>query len=226
MPTPPQLLMQDHRKVEGLFEQYKKSADASVVKQICTELKVHTTVEEEVVYPVLGSDVPGGKQMKEHAEEEHQEVEQAIKEIIKLGYQGPQIDGLMQKVISGVTEHVQEEEGEVFPKMEEAIDSAKLERLGAELEKAKQANGSRMNRIISRAQDAGALRTDFRAEDLAIVFAAATATPDWRRASSKRLKAAESSASPWRSSSDTNARSGSLRATCSSSRTSTSSSRP
>jgi AcrR family transcriptional regulator len=50
------------------------------------------------------------------------------------------------------------------------------------LEKAKHANGSRMARIITRAQEAGALRRDFRGEDLAIVFAAATATPDWRRA--------------------------------------------
>jgi AcrR family transcriptional regulator len=50
------------------------------------------------------------------------------------------------------------------------------------LEKAKRGNGSRINRLIMRAQEAGALRPDFRGEDLAIVFAAATATPDWRRA--------------------------------------------
>lgn len=50
------------------------------------------------------------------------------------------------------------------------------------LEKAKQANASRIDRIIARAREAGALRADFRGEDLAIVFAAATATPDWRRA--------------------------------------------
>ncbi len=49
------------------------------------------------------------------------------------------------------------------------------------LEKAKRANGSRMDRIVKRAQDAGALRPDFRTVDLAVVFAAATATPDWRR---------------------------------------------
>jgi AcrR family transcriptional regulator len=49
------------------------------------------------------------------------------------------------------------------------------------LEKAKRANGSRMARIITRAQEAGALRPDFRPPDLAVVFAAATAAPDWRR---------------------------------------------
>jgi hemerythrin superfamily protein len=144
MPTPPQLLMQDHREVEGLFEQYKQSADPSVVKQICTELKVHTEIEEEVVYPVLASDVPNGKGMKDHAEDEHTEVEEAVKQIIKLDFTGPQIDGLMQKIISGVTEHVQEEENEVFPAMEEAVDPQKMEQLGAELEKAKQATMKRV----------------------------------------------------------------------------------
>ena len=139
MPTPPELLMQDHRKVEGLFEQYKQSPDPSVVREICTELKVHTEIEEEVVYPVLASDVPNGEGMKDHAENEHQDVEEAVKEIIKLGFSGPQIDSLMQKIIKGVTEHVQEEENEVFPAMEEAIDRQKMEQLGAQLEKAKQA---------------------------------------------------------------------------------------
>ncbi len=49
------------------------------------------------------------------------------------------------------------------------------------LEKAKQANGARMNRIITRAQEAGVLRPDFRGEDLAVVFAGASAAQDWRR---------------------------------------------
>ncbi|MEV7094325.1 helix-turn-helix domain-containing protein [Amycolatopsis sp. NPDC051045] len=49
------------------------------------------------------------------------------------------------------------------------------------LEKAKHAMASRMERIITRAQEAGALRPDFRNHDLAVVFAAASAAPDWRR---------------------------------------------
>ena len=49
------------------------------------------------------------------------------------------------------------------------------------LEKAKHGNASRMQRIVTRAQEAGALRPDFRLLDLASVFAAATAAPDWRR---------------------------------------------
>ncbi|WP_410613512.1 TetR/AcrR family transcriptional regulator [Amycolatopsis sp. lyj-109] len=49
------------------------------------------------------------------------------------------------------------------------------------LEKAKHANASRMQRIIERAQEAGVLRADFQLADLAVVFAGASAAPDWRR---------------------------------------------
>jgi hypothetical protein len=43
----------------------------------------------------------------------------------------------VEKVISDVSEHVQEEEGEMFPKFLEAISSKKLEEIGAQLAQAK-----------------------------------------------------------------------------------------
>jgi len=50
------LLKADHRKVEGLFEQFAAAAagtKAKLARQICTELKIHTTVEEEIFYPAF-----------------------------------------------------------------------------------------------------------------------------------------------------------------------------
>ncbi len=49
------------------------------------------------------------------------------------------------------------------------------------LEQTKRVVGERMERIISRAQESGQLRKDFRGADLAVVFGAALAGPDWRR---------------------------------------------
>ena len=51
------LLKADHRTVEKLFEQYE-AARGSAAKQklahrICTELKVHTMIEEEIFYPAF-----------------------------------------------------------------------------------------------------------------------------------------------------------------------------
>ena len=52
-----QLLAADHRKVEGLFADFEKASGASakqkLVQQICTELKVHTQIEEEIYYPAI-----------------------------------------------------------------------------------------------------------------------------------------------------------------------------
>lgn len=51
------LLSADHRKVEKLFEDFEKAKGATrkerLVKEICTELKIHTMIEEEIFYPSL-----------------------------------------------------------------------------------------------------------------------------------------------------------------------------
>lgn len=51
------LLKADHRKVEELFEQFEKASGSSrkkkIAQQICTELKVHTSIEEEIFYPAF-----------------------------------------------------------------------------------------------------------------------------------------------------------------------------
>ena len=52
-----QLLSSDHRKVEELFAQFEKASGATakekIVRQICTELKVHSMIEEEIYYPEI-----------------------------------------------------------------------------------------------------------------------------------------------------------------------------
>jgi hemerythrin superfamily protein len=132
------MLEQDHRKVEHLFAQYQNTRDPTVVEQICTELKVHTTIEEEVVYPVVARDLPDGKELDKEARKEHDEVENAIKQIESVGYDSAEVDGLMETIIEGVNHHVQEEESEMFPKLQEELNTDKLTELGKKLAQAKQ----------------------------------------------------------------------------------------
>ena len=51
------LLKADHRTVEDLFEKFEKvggSRDkAKIAEQICTELKIHAMIEEEIFYPAF-----------------------------------------------------------------------------------------------------------------------------------------------------------------------------
>ncbi|MFL6863596.1 MAG: hemerythrin domain-containing protein [Allosphingosinicella sp.] len=52
-----QLLTQDHREVEALFEKFETAggdgAKERIARQICTELKIHAAIEEELFYPAL-----------------------------------------------------------------------------------------------------------------------------------------------------------------------------
>src|SRR5262245_45293414 len=49
------LLKADHRKVQQLYKHIEKKEDenqnSQIVKQICTELIIHTKLEEELFYP-------------------------------------------------------------------------------------------------------------------------------------------------------------------------------
>ena len=51
------LLAQDHREVEALFEKFEKAKGddkkEQIARRICTELKVHAMIEEEIFYPAL-----------------------------------------------------------------------------------------------------------------------------------------------------------------------------
>ena len=56
------LLKADHRKVEDLFAKFESAKGASkkqsLVQQICTELTVHTIIEEEIFYPACKGAMP------------------------------------------------------------------------------------------------------------------------------------------------------------------------
>jgi len=125
-----EILTTDHRQVEQLFDRYRTSKSATVVREICTELTVHSAVEEKHVYPSLGSDVDGGKGMRQHAEKEHQQVKDLILEIVRLGYGNPEADAPMQQIMQAVADHVEEEENDVFPKMRAELGEERLVTMG------------------------------------------------------------------------------------------------
>jgi hemerythrin superfamily protein len=125
------LLEQDHRTVERLFAQYQSSQNDATAEQICQELEVHTTLEEEVVYPRLAEIDP---QLEQHAEDEHAKAKELISQI-RSG--SGDVAGVVSQLQSAVQEHVQEEETKAFPALREQL-GGELEDLGKQLEQRKQ----------------------------------------------------------------------------------------
>ncbi len=136
MPDAASIIKADHRHVEALFDRYNKGGGDSVVSQICSELTVHTAIEEEVLYPAL-ADVPGGDDLRREAEHEHQEVKDAISAIQGHPGDAASVKRHMHTIIEGVTHHVQEEEHSVLPRMQDALGQARMQNCGKELLAAK-----------------------------------------------------------------------------------------
>jgi hemerythrin superfamily protein len=135
-----EILKQDHQKVKGLFQEVSKGGDASNRKQlfdkIDTELEIHAHIEETVFYPALETHEEL-KDMVAEALEEHQEVKVMLEELEELGSESHDFGSKLQELIESVEHHVEEEEGEMFPKVRQVFDQGQLEQLGQELESAK-----------------------------------------------------------------------------------------
>lgn len=113
------VLRADHRKVATLFADYEKADSAkarkAIVSEICTELTVHTQIEEEIFYPAFRA-VSKDKLLVPEATVEHT----TIKDLIAL-VDGVEPDGELYNarvMVMGeyVTHHVKEEQNEMFPK--------------------------------------------------------------------------------------------------------------
>ena len=122
-----ELLDEDHKNVERLFQQYKAAHDPSrkrtLAQQICQELTVHMRIEEEVFYPAFRQ-ATGDQQAVEHSTHEHREAMDLVHRI----EQAQVDDKLMLELEDAVMHHVQDEREKMFPEARKAqgLDLAKL----------------------------------------------------------------------------------------------------
>jgi Hemerythrin HHE cation binding domain len=106
------LLMADHRKVEGLFEQYEKAGGdgrkEKIARQICTELKIHSMIEEEIFYPALRGKI--SEDDLDEAYVEHDGAKLLINEIEAGGPDEEFYDAKVKVLKEQIEHHVEEEE--------------------------------------------------------------------------------------------------------------------
>jgi hemerythrin superfamily protein len=140
MPDVVDLIEQDHREVEQLFSEFQSSKSRSIATKICDELTKHTAAEEAEVYPVIASDVSGGKDLAQEAEKEHGEARQLIGRVRNTKDE-QHLSELMTELQQAIQHHVQEEETEMLPKARQDLPTERLNELGQKFEAAKRAAG-------------------------------------------------------------------------------------
>ena len=106
------LLTQDHREVEALFEKFEKASGdgrkEKLARQICTELKVHAMIEEEIFYPALRGKIDDDD--LDEAVVEHDGAKVLINDIEAGGPDDDFYDAKVKVLQEQIEHHVKEEE--------------------------------------------------------------------------------------------------------------------
>ncbi len=132
------MLVADHKKVKGLFEEFEKlhskdNADekkSALVIEICNELSIHAQLEEEIFYPAVREAIEDDDLMDE-AEVEHASAKELIAQLEEMEPHDDLYDAKVKVLGEQIVHHVKEEEGEMFNQVKKSkID---LSELGAQM---------------------------------------------------------------------------------------------
>jgi len=107
------LLKADHRQVEDWFEEFEKartdSRKTDLADKICTALKVHTQIEEEIFYPAF-IEATGDEDIHHEAVVEHDGAKKLIAQIEASGPEDDYYDAKVKVLSEMIKHHVKEEE--------------------------------------------------------------------------------------------------------------------
>ncbi|MEU0372294.1 hemerythrin domain-containing protein [Streptomyces sp. NPDC006283] len=125
-----------------MFEQIRDSAaDAGrrreLTGRMTIELVRHAVAEEEYLYPAVRSHVEGGAQLADEALEDHALVERLLRDLEDTEPGQQEFEQTMTRLVEAVTEHVQDEEGRLFPLLRAACSTEHLNELGEKARAAK-----------------------------------------------------------------------------------------
>jgi hemerythrin-like domain-containing protein len=135
-----EMLKEDHAKVKKAFKEFENMDRSDtetcrqVVQTVCDDLKVHTTLEEEIFYPAVREATEDEDIMNE-ASVEHETAKMLIDQLENMEPDDPNYYATFTVLGEYVMHHVKEEEGEMFPQAKKSdID---LEALGRRMQERK-----------------------------------------------------------------------------------------
>jgi hemerythrin superfamily protein len=131
------VLIRDHRAVDEAFELYESGGltdeqRRALVDHIVTELVRHSVAEEQHLYPTARECLPNGAEVADRGVDENAAVEHLMKELETLHPSDAAFDQKVRILINDVRHHVEEQERDLFPRLQRACSPGGLRDLGDE----------------------------------------------------------------------------------------------
>lgn len=131
------LLKKDHRDMEDAFKKFEKLGEKKIAEKkrladkIGDDLLKHMAIEEKIFYPTVKKAIKSVEDVVNEGVVEHAAAKVLIKELKGMKGDEDLFESKMHVLEEQISHHVEEEEKEMFPKVEKS--SIDLEALGQKL---------------------------------------------------------------------------------------------
>ncbi|MGW0087359.1 hemerythrin domain-containing protein [Streptomyces sp. NPDC003393] len=100
------------------------------LKQVVRLVFSHAFAEETVLWPAVRASVSDGEELTARVEEEHQQINDLVADIERLPAGDPGREDRMRRALALIRQDVRDEEDLLLPQLQDAVDTARLRRLG------------------------------------------------------------------------------------------------
>ena len=150
----------DHERLDQLLHELGAAAPGDrqdeVLQKINRLVFPHAFAEEAVLWPTLRRVLPDGEALTTRVEEEHQEVNELVVSLEETPG-GPERQRLLDRLVVVLREDVRDEEDELLPRLQEAVDGPTLRRLGIAWEALRRTAPTRPHPVVARRPPGNAL---------------------------------------------------------------------
>ncbi len=136
------LLVKDHKKVKGIISELMETASnakksrLNLLEELESEIVLHEKIEESILYPALkGSS--STKELTLEAYQEHHVVDILLNELKDPNISPSEFKAKLTVLQENLEHHIQEEEGQLFPKASELLTASKLDKLATDMKEMK-----------------------------------------------------------------------------------------
>jgi hypothetical protein len=150
----------EHVRLDRLLHELEatpRELQDGVLQRINRLVFPHAFAEESVLWPELRRLLPDGEQLTLQVEREHQEVNELVGALEAGEMSEPKREAVLARLVDVLREDVRDEEDELLPRLQEAVDVRRLRQLGVAWELVRRSAPTRPHPVVSRRPPGNAL---------------------------------------------------------------------
>jgi hypothetical protein len=143
----------DHVRLDRLLDRLPATSgddEQELLNRICRLVFSHAFAEEAVLWPALRRAVPDGEELTTRVEQEHQEITELMAALERSRPGDPERSALIKRSVALLRQDVRDEEDELLPRLQAAVDAATLRRLGVAWELVRRTAPTRAHPVVAR----------------------------------------------------------------------------